>query len=152
MGRGIINLIHPFICGISFHLVEGSRKTSPFCFLFLFFWISRKGVGGGKASLIQMRRGANINCYPSWLVSPRTHSQSIYDEVVLVGIYLLLEPLQRFALLALTFPRHDELSPVSLDNLIVDHEARLVALELARLEVLVNSLDGAGSVVPSCDK
>lgn len=74
----------------------------------------------------------------------------LHDELVLVGVYSLLELLQLLSFPALDLPGHDGLAPVDLGDHVVDHDAGAVVLEFARLEVLVCSLDRAGSVELSC--
>lgn len=74
----------------------------------------------------------------------------LHDQLVLVGMYPLLELPQRLSFPALDLPRHDGLAPVDLGDHVVDHDAGAVVLEFARLEVLVCSLDRAGAVELSC--
>lgn len=73
-----------------------------------------------------------------------------YEEFMLVGMYPLLEVLQRLALFALDLPGHDGSAPVDLRDNVVDHDACPVVLERAGLEVSVCALDGAGAVVFTC--
>ncbi len=91
-----------------------------------------------------------MNSKISWLLGSnllhnmcRRHN----NQLMLIGMYPLLELVETLALLDLNLPRHDGLAAVDLLDDIVHHDTRLVALELAGPEVIVGALDGVGAVV-----
>lgn len=69
------------------------------------------------------------------------------NQRMLMRMDPLLQLVQFLALTALNLPHQDRLAPVDLVNDIVDHDAGLVALELAGLEVLKRPLNRPSTVV-----
>lgn len=71
------------------------------------------------------------------------------NELMLCSMYPLLQILQLVALLTLDLLRQDGTATVDLGDDIVNHETRPVILQLAILEVLVLSLNGACAIILS---
>ncbi len=69
------------------------------------------------------------------------------DQLVLVGVYPLLELMQILPFPALDLTDQDGLASVNLVNDIVHHDARPVPLQFARLEVLKRPLNRIRPIV-----
>lgn len=80
----------------------------------------------------------------------RDACRCFHNQLVLVGVYPLLDLVKRLALLNLNLSRHQRLSGVNLLDHVVDHDAGLVALELPGLKVFIGSLDGVCAIVFAC--
>lgn len=81
---------------------------------------------------------------------PRDTCRCFHNQLVLVGVYPLLDLVERLALLNLNLSRHQGLAGVNLLDHVVNHDSSLIALELSCLEVFIGSLDGVCAVVFAC--